>query len=231
MNAVAGMPSEEAGPILGTSIKVTCAMLVWSALSGMALGQRRPPEPTPTTPQTITVTTAPVPQSNYPHTTSALVWLAGQADALRTHRVTVNGQPAVWTAALAQWSIANVSLVPGIDRVVIQAFDANETEIDRFGLDIWYDTGAMTTKAGGTLGADETWTAAGGPYHVTGSITIPAGRTLTIQPGTTVFGDAKCGFTVNGQLTAQGTEYQRIRFTRIPGSSGSWRGLDRKSVV
>ena len=34
---------------------------------------------------------------------------------------------------------------------------------------------SATTKAGGTLGADETWTAAAGPYQVTGNVNIPAG--------------------------------------------------------
>jgi hypothetical protein len=225
MNSVAKVRSAAAGPIVGTSVQRACASFLLLALAGMAVGQARSPGSTATISQTITVTSAPALQSGYPHTTSKLVSLAGQANAASTRRVTVNSQPAVWTAAQAQWSIANVSLVLGLDRVVIQAFDANEVEIDRFGFDIWCDTGTMTAKAGGTLGADATWTAAGGPYHVTGSITIPAGRTLTIEPGTTVFLDANCSFSINGQLTAQGTEYQRIRFTRIPGTSGSWRGF------
>ncbi len=81
------------------------------------------------------------------------------------------------------------------------------------------------TKTGGTLSADEVWTAAGGPYHMTGNLTIPAGRTLTIEPGATVFLDANCGFTVSGRLVAQGTEYQRIRFTRVPGTTTQWAGF------
>ena len=32
---------------------------------------------------------------------------------------------------------------------------------------------AATTKAGGALAADEVWTAAAGPYSVTGSIIVP----------------------------------------------------------
>jgi len=176
-------------------------------------------------PLTIKVTSAPAVQNTYYHTTSNLVSLAGQANAITTRRVTVNGLPATWTAWQATWSISNVSLLPGINRVVIQAFDAADKEVDRFGVDIWYDTGPMTPKAGGTLSADEVWTAAGGPYHVTGSITIPAGRTLTIEPGTTVFLDSNCGFIVYGRFVAQGTQYRRIRFTRVPGTTTQWAGL------
>jgi len=176
-------------------------------------------------PLTIKVTSAPAVQNNYYHTTSNLVSLAGQANAITTRRVTVNGSPAVWTAWQAAWSISNVSLMPGINRVVIQAFDAGDKEVDRSSIDIWYETGSMTTKAGGSLSADEVWTTAAGPYHVTGSITIPAGRTLTIQAGTTVFFDSGCGFTVYGRIVAQGTEYRRIRFTRLPGTSTQWAGF------
>ena len=92
-------------------------------------------------PETITVTNAPARQGNYPHTTSKLVSLAGQANAITTRRVTVNGQPAVWTAWQAAWSVSNVSLLPGINRVVIQAFDAADNEVDRSSIDIWFDTG------------------------------------------------------------------------------------------
>jgi hypothetical protein len=180
-------------------------------------------------PLTIKVTSAPTSLNGYPHTTSNLVSLGGQANAITTRKMTVNGLPATWTAWQATWSISNVSLLPGINRVVIQAFDTADPfifkEVDRFGVDIWYDTGPMTPKAGGTLSADEVWTAAGGPYHVTGNITIPAGRTLTIEAGTTVFLDSNCGFIVYGRFVAQGTQYRRIRFTRVPGTTTQWAGL------
>ena len=191
---------------------------------GLTLSQRGATVQAATIPQAITVTSAPALRSGYPHTTSNLVSLSGKADP-NTHHVTVNGQPAVWTAAQARWSIADVSLLPGINRILIQAFDVNEVETDRFGCDVWYDTGTMKTKATGTLSADEIWTTADGPYHVTGTITIPAGHILTIEPGASIFLDASGSFTVNGQLVAQGTEYQRIRFTRPPGTTSSWHGF------
>jgi hypothetical protein len=181
-------------------------------------------------PQKITVTNAPALQGGYPRVTSNTVSLTGQANAIDTRRVTVNGQPTVWTAWQGTWSINNLVLLPGINRVVIQAFDAADKEIERSSIDLWSDSRAMVTKVGGTLGADEVWTATGGPCHVTGSITIPAGRTLTIEPGATVFLDANCGFTVYGRFVARGTEYQRIRFTRVPGTTTQWAGFQFPST-
>ncbi len=176
-------------------------------------------------PQSITITTGPAEPDGFVHARSNAIPLAGTANAVRTRRVTVNGRPAVWTALQAEWSIASVGILPGINRIVVQAFDANDSEIDRSSIDIWSDTGVPTTKAGGTLSADETWTAADGPYHVTGNVNIPAGRTLTIEPGTTLFLDASVGFTIHGRLVAQGTEYRRIRFTRLPGTTTQWAGF------
>jgi hypothetical protein len=176
-------------------------------------------------PQSITITTGPAESDGFVHARSTAISLTGRAHAARTRRVTVNGQPAVWTALQAEWSVSNVGILPGINRIVVQAFDANDTEIDRSSVDIRSDIGVPTTKAGGTLGADETWTAAGGPYHVTGNINIPDGRTLTIEPGATVFLDANVGFTIHGRLVAQGTEYRRIRFTHMPGTTTQWAGF------
>ena len=81
----------------------------------------------------------------------------------------------------------------------------------------------MTTGVSGSL-ATTTWTPAGGPYRVTGNITIPAGMTLTIQPGTTVFLNGGVSINVSGTLVARGREYGRIRFTRYPGTS-NWSGI------
>ncbi|MDZ4783978.1 MAG: lamin tail domain-containing protein [Planctomycetia bacterium] len=64
-----------------------------------------------------------------------------------------------------------------------------------------------------------------GPYVVTGDVTVPTGATLTVLPGTTVFFQTGTGITFNGgQLLAEGTEHETIRFTRVPGG-GNWDGL------
>jgi hypothetical protein len=112
---------------------------------------------------------------------------------------------------------------PGVNRVVIQTLDASGGELEQQTVDVWYDDGTVAT-VGGTLATDTTWTAAGGPYAVTAPLTVPSGVTLSLQPGTTVYLNAGANITVNGtgRLLAEGTESQRIRFTRQPGTAARW---------
>jgi hypothetical protein len=72
---------------------------------------------------------------------------------------------------------------------------------------------------------DTIWTPGDGPYRISGELTIPSGVTLTILPGTTVFFEQNAGIIINGTLIAEGTENNLIRFTRRPGLSGIWNGL------
>jgi hypothetical protein len=72
--------------------------------------------------------------------------------------------------------------------------------------------------------------AASGPWQVTSDVTVPIGVTLTIEPGTTVFFDENTTLTIRGRLAAEGTEFERIRFTRQPGSSSRWEGLNFDSA-
>lgn len=57
-----------------------------------------------------------------------------------------------------------------------------------------------------------TWSPAGNPYIVTADCTVPAGQTLTIQPGTTVWMGSGTSLTGNGIISAIGTAVQPIRF-------------------
>ncbi len=58
-----------------------------------------------------------------------------------------------------------------------------------------------------------TWTADGSPYRVQGNITVPEGGSLTIESGVEVIFDAHYQFTVEGMITAIGTESDIIVFT------------------
>ncbi len=62
------------------------------------------------------------------------------------------------------------------------------------------------------------WTAAGGPYHLTGDVTVPAGMTLVIGPGTRVFADSTRRLVVNGILKVQGTAAAPVMFSHRPGA-------------
>ncbi len=180
-------------------------------------------------PLAISVTTLPATVSGYPRTTAATVTLGGKAHAIRTRSVLVNGVAATWTAWTASWSAANVALQPGINRVLIQTLDTTGMEFDRFYQDIWYD--AASTSLSGTLAANTTLTAAGGPYHITGDLIVPSGKVLTIQPGTSLFFDAGFGIKVFGQLLAEGTDTQHIRYSRVPGTTGVWNGINYNNAM
>ncbi|MBP7948164.1 MAG: hypothetical protein KA004_00820 [Verrucomicrobiales bacterium] len=62
------------------------------------------------------------------------------------------------------------------------------------------------------------WTAAGGPYHLTGDATVPAGVTLVMEPGTRVFADGTRRLTVNGILQVLGTAAEPVMFSHRPGA-------------
>ncbi len=87
----------------------------------------------------------------------------------------------------------------------------------------------QTGEHSGTLTADETWYAADNPHIVDGTVTIPAGITLTLEPGVIVrsytdyyFG----GFIVQGVLNATGTADHKIIFTSNDDSApAQWGGL------
>jgi hypothetical protein len=173
-------------------------------------------------PQTLTATSTLTAQNGYPRTTSATTTLSGVSNAAKTATVLVSGVPATWTAWQASWTASNVALRPGINRVLVQSLDSNGVEFERTYIDIWRDTGT-TTNVSGTLPTGTThWTAAAGPYRVTANLTVPAGATLQIDPVVSVYFDAGVGMTVSGRILAQGTDLQRIRFTRTPGASGAW---------
>ncbi|MFN0127503.1 MAG: lamin tail domain-containing protein [Verrucomicrobiales bacterium] len=117
-------------------------------------------------------------------------------------------------------------LLPGINRLVIEERDADGARLATTTRDVWFDDGTTGT-VGGTMASNRTLTAAGGPWAVTSDIVVPAGVTLTIKPGTTLFFAARTGITVNsgGRLVCAGDPGRRIRLTRSPGATSTWDGL------
>lgn len=69
-----------------------------------------------------------------------------------------------------------------------------------------------------------TWTFNDSPYIIHGNITIPAGSTLTIEPGVEVVFKGNYRMTIKGVLLADGEENMPVTFTKnIPGPG--WEGL------
>ncbi len=158
------------------------------------------------------------------------VW--GSADAVRTQSVLVNGQPVYWSALEGRWSLGStlVALSPGLNRVWVEAFDGPDGTgemTDRAYLDVIYNDGDIA-EISGILLADTVLDAVSGPWHVTGSVLVPAGVTLSIEPGTTLFFASGAGITVQqgGRLVAEGTPYQQVRLTAVPGTAAAWNGVN-----
>jgi len=76
----------------------------------------------------------------------------------------------------------------------------------------------------GTLPGDTVWGPPQSPCTVAGELTVPAGVTLTILPGTTVLFQESSRMLVYGRLLAEGTPAEPIRITRA-GDKGRWLGL------
>jgi hypothetical protein len=69
-----------------------------------------------------------------------------------------------------------------------------------------------------------TWSTSGNRYIVANNCTIPAGQTLTIQPGVVVLIGSGLSITNNGLIQAVGTPSQRIAF-QAPVSSQYWNAI------
>lgn len=177
-------------------------------------------------PRELTVTHGLSVVSGYPRSTMATIALAGRANAVNTRRVLVNGHAATWTAWQAAWTNDNVNLHPGLNRVLVQALGEQDREVERVTLEVWYDNGAVQAVTG-AIAADAVWTAAGGPYLISGNLTVNDGVTLTIEAGTTLYLGPGVNLTVadGGRLIAEGTETAPIRFGTAPGTTASWGGL------
>lgn len=175
-------------------------------------------------PLRLTVTHSLTNSRGYLQTTVPAVSLAGQANAIETRSVLVNGQPAVWSAWEARWQADAVPVRGGITQVLVQALDGEGKELERQTLEVWYDNGGGQT-VGSDVTADTVWEASAGPYSVDAPRTVASGATLTIQPGTTVYLGGAGRLLVRGRLVAAGELGARIRFTRAPGATTSWPGL------
>lgn len=95
-------------------------------------------------------------------------------------------------------------------------------------------TSHSQTVVGGGIYANTTWTAANSPYLLTQSLVIFPGKTLTIEPGTTVRVTADQSFNtgnyiyleVRGTLNAIGTTSSPITITStIPSNETNWLGI------
>ena len=83
------------------------------------------------------------------------------------------------------------------------------------------------TTVCGSITSDTLWKALDGPFIVTCEVVVPAGVTLTLEPGVVVKFNSALGIQVLGSLVAQGTQSRGILFTsnRSRLRRGDWDGI------
>ncbi|MHC4212399.1 MAG: lamin tail domain-containing protein [Planctomycetota bacterium] len=171
--------------------------------------------------------------NGYYYTTSATTTLSGTANAAVTRSVLINGQLADFSALYGTWSTpGSITLNPGINRIQVEAFagpGGMGSLVNSGYVDIWYND-ATESLLSGTIATNTTLSTVAGPWHVTGDVTVQTGVTLAIEEGTTVFFDSGTGITINGRILAQGTQYEHIRLTSVPGGS-NWDGLSFNNSI
>ena len=190
-------------------------------------------------PPALTVTSSLTQSNGYYRTTQVNAsGLSGTVDSSRVRRLNINGTtvlpdnyndagdgsagdgeggdgPAPWSAGSA------VVLRPGLNQLSVEAIGAGEAVLATQSIEIWYDNAAVTDVA--SITGNTTWSAAGGPYRITASLTVD-NETLTVEPGTTVY--LASGVSINvsgtGRILAEGTATAPIRLMREPGQTARW---------
>jgi hypothetical protein len=150
--------------------------------------------------------------------TADTVRLEGQTRAAGAVSVLVLGVAADFYPADGTWH-ADVNLAPGLNTITAQALNAEANEVDSGSMEIVYVPPANHLT--GELDEDVTLS---GAYIADQSVTVPAGRVLTMEPGTVVLFQEGSRITIRGRLLAEGTPTEPIRFTRA-GSGARWLGL------
>lgn len=164
-------------------------------------------------------------QDGYHSSTINRVTLRGSFNATSAS-LFINGQPAQINRLRSEWSLTDLPLLPGLNRITIEEFDAEGELLRQSHLDVHYDDGDAQS-IGGLLSQDTTLKAEEGPWRVSSNLVVPTGKTLTIEPGTSLYFDSGAGITVRpgGTLQALGDRYLPIRFGIQPGQSERWDGL------
>jgi hypothetical protein len=124
--------------------------------------------------------------------------LAGHTEAAGAARVMVGDVAADFNPLDGSWH-ADVNLAPGLNVVTAKALNADANELEAGSLEIVYVPPANTIA--GELQEDVTLS---GAYIVDKTLTVPAGKALTIAPGTVMLMKKGVSIVVAGLLVSTG---------------------------
>jgi len=132
--------------------------------------------------------------------------------------VLANGTDANINISDGTWNI-EIPLITGMNNITIEQLQANAQVVNNRTIEIMYV--AEVNNATGELTENTTWS---GVCVVEGTVVVPAGVVLKIEPGTMVRMKDAARLLVYGRLLAEGTETNPIHFTRY--SNGmSWKQI------
>lgn len=144
------------------------------------------------------------------------VTLSGSNVASGTSRIEVNGDDAVYNIAQKNWTKPQ-QLQPGANPLFIAGLNPAGAIVASTNILILFQP--MVTEISGTLVSNTVWSKGMGVIHITNSIVVPAGKALTIAPGSIVLFGAGTGISVaGGSLQADGTIAEPILFGPLDGS-------------
>lgn len=152
-------------------------------------------------------------------TQTPTVTLSGVNTYLEAEDVLVNGEPATYDGLAGTWTKAQ-TLVPGMNRLVAVTRNPQGRVLATLTQDLIYE--ATSTTVGGTLASSTTWSPAMGIVRVTSNITIPAGMTLKVDPGTVILlsPNVMIMAQANGLIQIEGSEAKKAFFLPADGTTG-----------
>jgi len=149
---------------------------------------------------------------------SNTVEVKARTQAANAVAVTIQGMAAGFNPADNTW-VAEVALACGLNTITAKALNADANTVDSNSIDVVYVPDANHVT--GTVDANTIWS---GAYVMEGALTVPAGRVLTMEPGTWILMKNGARMTVSGQLLANGTKDKPIRFTAY-GNAAKWKQI------
>jgi predicted outer membrane repeat protein len=142
------------------------------------------------------------------------VWAMQDAAIVDSFSVVISESADIATVSFRTLNTANKFIIN------VVRLDANEDDpaIDStYTIEVYPGTLVSGNQSGN-------WVFEDSPYLLDGNVTVPAGQTLNIAEGISVFALDDYAFTVNGVLNANGIEGAMVKFSSINTTTG-WQGI------